>query len=309
MAPLRRALPWLLLPWALMACGAAPEATEPEEDLSPPPGCAPAQLTFSDADFDHVIDGYESTKTLRLTGAANDNTLVRNCRIHDTSDDGIFIQGVKNVVITGCTFENIGGQAAVRGSVTAGSSDVVLYDNTVIGAAMNGFNFGQRIADGVDHQRLRIIGNRLRDTGRDDDDGLTHGLYIQSQDFEISGNTILGPRDGNGISVRSSGVVRCNVVSGASKSRKPGIRYFSDHTVGPSDTLRIERNRVTGASVGVDLYQPAPRFGDGQATVEHVVKRFVITDNVLGGNTTPLAIAPAYFSSPFSVEEAGNVTE
>ena len=270
--------------------------------------CTIPNLTFDPADFDQVIDDFEATSTISLTGSGWNNTLIRNCYVHDTGGDGIVLRDVENVVITGCRFENIGGQAAVRGSISGGTSGVTLYKNVVDTTAMNGFNFGQRVTDGVNHSDLNIIDNTINQTGLMSSDGSTHALYIQAQDFEIIGNTITGTRDGNAISVRSSGEVSCNTISGTSKADKPGIRYYSDHQVGISNQLLINGNKVRGSKSGINLFVPVDRY-DGSTPNSHVVKNFTITNNDVRGNDTPIVIDDRYQSSPFFLTISDNLIE
>jgi hypothetical protein len=267
--------------------------------------CSIPQYTFKESDFDNVISDYQSTQTLTLSGSKWDNTLVKNCNIHDTSGEGIVLKNVDNVVITGCTFKNIGGQAAVRGSISGSATNVTLYKNVVNNTAMNGFNFGQRVNDGVNHDNLRIINNQISNTGMNINDGSTHSMYIQAQEHEIVGNTISGSRDGNGISVRSSGEVSCNDISGTSKASKPGIRYYSDHQTGSSNRLIINQNKVRGSASGINLFKPVQRY-DGQSNYNHVVKNFNITNNDVSGNTKGILIDSTYSSSPFSVTQSNN---
>lgn len=281
------------------------EETQTTQNTESVEACEVPELTFDEADFDHVFDGTEVTNTVTLQGSAWNNTLIKNCHVHDINGDGIVLRDVENVVITGCLFENIGGQAAVRGSVSGGTNNVTLYNNTVHNTAQNGFNFGQRINDGVDHSNLRIIGNTISDTGVFSSGGLTHSLYIQSQDALITHNNISGSRDGNGISVRSSGDVVCNNVSGTSQDGKPGIRYYSDHQTGPTETLLIDRNVVTDASIGIDIFKPVKRY-DGQSGYNHLVKVFEITNNTISTNSTPLRVANEYQQSQFTVTVSGN---
>lgn len=84
---------------------------------------------------------------------------------------------------------------------------------------------------------------------------------------------MLNAADGNGISVRSSGVVRGNTVDGTAKS---GIAYYADHMHGPSNTLIIEQNtlRNVGRDSGrcaIDLLSIPDR--------RLAVRKFVIRDN------------------------------
>ena len=262
--------------------------------------CEIPLLSFEEADFDRVIDGEVFSQTLVISGPEWNNTLIKNCRVHDTEGDGIVVRDVSNVIITDCSFENIGGQAAVRGSITGGTDGVVLYKNRVKHTAENGFNFGQRSAQAIDHTNLKIIGNTIDDTGREEGSGLAHGMYIQAQDFEITHNTITGSRDGNGISVRSSGLISCNTIAGKSASNKPGIRYYSDHQRGESNSLIIERNTITGSRVGIDLFSPVKRY-DGFGGYDHVVTNFTISNNTIQDSTTPVSVAVEYTRDPFVV--------
>ncbi len=126
-----------------------------------------------------------------------------------------------------------------------------------------------------------------------------HPIYRQSSDFFIAGNTISGLREGNGISIRSSGVVRCNNVSGASITERPAIRYFSDHAAGVSNELVIEYNTIESDTRGIHLYPPVSSTS-GSAPPTHVVKSFIIRNNVITA-PTEIDIDEAYNNAPYSV--------
>ena len=70
--------------------------------------CSVEPNTYDPAQFARVLEDFEQTTTLRLDGPDWDNTLVRNCKIHDTGGDGIYIRNVRNVVIQGCEIWNVG---------------------------------------------------------------------------------------------------------------------------------------------------------------------------------------------------------
>ncbi len=114
----------------------------------------------------------------------------------------------------------------------------------------------------------------------------------------------MGIRDGNGISVRSSGVVRCNWVSGVSASGKPGIKYYSNHQTGPTDTLLIELNDVVDDFTGIEIHRPVDRY-DGQPPPDHVVKNFIIRNNMVKASP-PIEVAAEYDAGGFSVEQYDN---
>jgi len=122
---------------------------------------------------------------------------------------------------------------------------------------------------------------------------------MQSSDFFIAGNTVTGPRAGNGISVRSSGVVRCNNVPGTSSAGKPAIRYFSDHPYGGSNELVIEYNTIESDTKGIDISPPVNSTG-GSVPPTHVVKSFIIRNNVINA-PTEIDIDSAYNNAPYSV--------
>lgn len=259
------------------------------------------RVEYRDADFAHVLADFDQTTTLLLEGPAWNDTLVRDCRIHDTGGDGIVLRDVKNVVITRCELFNLTGHSAIRASVTGTTDGLVIEANVIHDVQNNGINLPQRAAEGVRSTNARVVDNVIFDTGLGQSSGATHHVYNQSPDTLIEGNVLRGVRDGNAISERSSGLIRCNTVEGTSKSGKPGIRYFSDHTTGPEERLTIAENRVTGQSIGVDLVAPVSRY-DGATPPGHVVKRFVLSGNVLAQNGDDVAVAQEYSSAPYSVQ-------
>lgn len=266
--------------------------------------CSP-DTAYDATQFDHVLEDFEQTETLRLEGAEWDNTLVRNCRIHDTPEDGIFVKNVRNVVVTGCEIWNVGGKA-IKTSSTGSTENVTIDGNNIHDTAGTAIHSPQRSADGIDHKNLKILNNVIENTGLEDTEGSAHPIYVQSQDFLIEGNVIAGSRGGNGISVRSSGVVRCNKVSGTSYDGKPAIRYYSDHQTGISNTLLIEKNDVVDDTIGIDLKAPTDR-SDGQTGLDHVVKNFIIRYNSVEAGT-PIRIAEEYEVDPFTVQVYDNST-
>lgn len=193
--------------------------------------------------YKHVIENVTYNNTLRLTGDAWDNTLVRNVIIEDVKGDGVFLRDVENVTFENVTVRNVSGDG-IKLSMEGSTSNVTISDSHISRIGEDGINAGQRIENGVDHKGLKIVGNTVDQTGLNGgSDGLRHGMYIQSQDVLIENNRVTNSEDGNGISVRSSGIVRDNYVEDSFKS---GIAYFSDH-MGSGGTLRIEQNTVQGS--------------------------------------------------------------
>lgn len=171
----------------------------------------------------------------------DDNTLIVGAVFHDFTGDAITLGNVTNVYIKNCVIYGIDGNGIVLRSTR--KTDKVTIDGCVIhDTTKNGIIAKQNIDEGVDHTQLVIKNNTLYNNGTTE---LDHGLYIQAQDTRIENNEITGS-SGNGISIRSSGVVSGNIIRDSNKSC---IRYFSDNARGPSDTLLVENNVCTVSSV------------------------------------------------------------
>jgi len=198
--------------------------------------------------YTRIIENLELTSTLRLVGPEWSNTLVRNVTIHDVAGDGIYLSGVTDVRIENCTIYNVR-DSGIRLGIASSTENVVIASNTIHDTWRNGIAAGQRVEAGIDHKGLQILGNTVFNTGIGGGEGLYHGLYIQTQDFLIEGNRVGNSFDGNGISVRSSGIIRNNYVSDSSKG---GITYFADHMRGPSDHLLIEGNLIRNSGIRLD---------------------------------------------------------
>jgi hypothetical protein len=210
-----------------------------------------------------------------LQGSRRNKTLIKNCRFRDISGNGLTLRDVDTVRVENCVFENISGNGIHMSITGSGTKNVTLIGNTIQNCGKNGITGGQRYKEGVDQKNYRVVNNRIENVGLEPEarPGLLHGIYIQAQDFLIEGNTVLNSRDGNGISVRSSGVVRGNTCDGAAKS---GISYLADHLRGPSDLLLIEQNVIRNVGrdsgrCGIDLL----KIPDGKL----VVHTFIIRQN------------------------------
>ena len=252
---------------------------------------------YDAADFDHVFEDFEQQTQMRLVGHQWDNTLVRNCRIHDTPGAAVFIRDATNVVIHNCEFWNtstVDNSAIKMSAFGSGTQDVTIDGNHIHDVPIMGIWSGEPPDN---HVGLKIINNLIERTGLGS--STAHPIYMQSSDFFIAGNTVSGPRAGNGISVRSSGVVRCNNVSGTSTAGKPAIRYFSDHPYGVSNELVIEYNTIESDTRGIHLYPPVSSTG-GSVPPTHVAKSFIIRNNVISA-PTEIDIDSAYNNAPYSV--------
>ena len=297
-----------------------------------PLSCA-QRYDYDPSDFTRVLENFDQTTSLLLDGPEWDNTLVRNCRVHDTGGVGILVRNVRNVVIQNCEVWNV--DLGIQAGPTGGTEDITIDGNYVHDTQRTGIGASQRSADGVHQKNMRILNNRIENTGLGFTDGHAHPIYVQSQDFLIEGNVISESRDGNGISVRSSGIVRCNRVSGISSADKPALRYYSDHQTGPSNTLLIEHNQLTSDQMGIEIKSPTDQRRGSRAVKilhrawirvrgainqtftaigldvpfphrnQHVVKNFVIRHNSVTA-PVPISIAPEYGAAPYSANVHDN---
>ena len=293
----------LTLTLMLLTTAAFAQASSSEGSTELP---CPAGKHYEPSSFRRVISGEVYRQTLTIQGPEWNDTLIQGCTIKDIAGDGIVVRDVKRLVISGCRIENVSG-SGIRLSSTGSSSGVILDGNEIVSVGENGISAAQRSNNGIDHAALKVVNNKIINSGMRSSSGLAHGIYVQTQDFLIEGNLVSGQRDGNGISVRSSGAVRCNRVEGTSTVKKPGIRYFSDHHTGPSKMLLIEKNNIASESVGIDLAPPVPKK-DEPMSLDHVVKGFVIRDNKVQARTT-INLAPRYHTPPFSVEISETATQ
>lgn len=243
-------------------------------------GCD-STLTVSETQFRRVIRNFTSHTTLEIDGPEWNDTLIVDCHISGVDGDGITIKNVRNLTIKGCLIEDVSG-SAIRLRSTGSSQNVVLFDNHIDGAGEDGISAAKRERDGVDHTHLVIAKNFVRNTGLRGRRGLQHAIYSQASDAVIFGNTIRAKREGNAISVRSSGLVACNDIAGVSRDGKPGIRYYADHTAGPSDHLTIRDNMISGTSIAVEIRDPPSRY---RKRTQYLVHRFSIFGNRTSADT------------------------
>ena len=229
-------------------------------------------ISLAGDQWNTIIENKTFTKTLRLVGSEFNNTLVRNIIVENTDGDGIYIKDVKNLRIENVTVRNIK-DSGIRLGISGSTESVEIINSVVKNIGKNGINAGQRHKKNIDHKNLRIVGNTVRNACLRGSKGLHHALYIQTQDFYIADNIIDTCKDGNGISVRSSGVVENNEISNTGKS---GITYYDDHLKGPSSTLVIKNNKIRNAGLrfnrgAIDIISKKT----GYRTVDH----FLIENN------------------------------
>jgi len=192
-----------------------------------------ASQLYYPGEWETIIENQDFETTLSLH-EGDDNILIIGSTFHDIDGDAITLRNVSNIYIKDCIIYNVKGNGIVLRST--GKTDKVTIDGcTIYDTTKNGIIAKQNYADDINHTRLVIKNNTLYNNGSDDFD---HSIYVQTQDSKILNNEIHGSA-GNGISIRSSGVVSGNQIWDTYKSC---IRYFSDNVKGPSNTLLIENN-------------------------------------------------------------------
>jgi hypothetical protein len=155
----------------------------------------------------------------------------------------LLLRGVRNVEVANLTVEGCD-QSGIRISNQADSFDVRIIGGSITDtgrvAASNGSCINAGDTGGVGHRGLIIDGVQIQDCGFDD---LDHGIYLQTPGYVIR-NVVVGDVSGNGISVRSSGLVENNTVNGSVAPGKARIRYFNDHPCETGAAVRIVGNAV-----------------------------------------------------------------
>lgn len=243
-----------------------------------------------------IIEGQIFRSTLRLEGAANNDTVVRDCAIVGVAGDGVLLRNVSNVRIENCLICDVS-DVGIRVSGTGSTSDVQIVGCTIQRTGKDGIYSGEN--PGILHPGLQIVDNLIEDAGLAwRDSGLLHGMYIQSGGFIIRGNTVLRCPDGNGISVRSSGVIEQNRIMDAYKG---GIAYYADHPAIAGEPLIIRDNIV--AYVGGDGSRASINVLN-IPTPANAVTSFTVTGNTVTGRG--VIVDPGVTGAGHSVTNSGN---
>ncbi|MEO1171007.1 MAG: discoidin domain-containing protein [Myxococcota bacterium] len=184
----------------------------------------------------------------RIDGPAFDNSYFQGCTLSGAREDAVFIRNVDNFAIVDFDISNAGREGIKLSSSSGASSDnVYIVGNRITNVEGDGIACPQRHANGVVHRNVKIWNNRVVRSAVSNNGKKRHGIYNQCQDAEVIGNYVEDNRNGNGITMRSSGIVRGNRVRYLRNDLYPapyGINYYSDHMVGPSRTLLIENNVI-----------------------------------------------------------------
>jgi parallel beta-helix repeat protein len=197
-------------------------------------GCSKSQkFDLMAQDWDNIIKDQVFNNTLILD-EDDHGTLIIGATFTDINGDAIFLRNVSNVYIKDCIIYDVTGSGIVLSSL-GGTENITIDGCRIYNTLHSGIIAKQNVDKEVDHENLVIKNSVLFNNGSD---GHGHNIYMQASDSVIEKNTVYDSR-GNGISIRSSGIVRQNKIWGSVKSC---IRYFSDNFPGKSNELLIENN-------------------------------------------------------------------
>ncbi|MEM6531082.1 MAG: discoidin domain-containing protein [Myxococcota bacterium] len=227
----------------------------------------------------------------KIEGSQYDNSYFEGCTLRGAREDAVFIKNVDNFAIVGFDIADAGREGIKLSSSSGASSNTIyIVGNTVTDVEGDGIACPQRFANGVVHRNVKIWNNTVIRSAKSNNGKKRHGIYNQCQDAEVIGNYVEDNRNGNGITMRSSGVVRGNRVRYLSNNVYPapyGINYYSDHMVGPSGILVIENNVIdydsfvgNGNHEAIALLNPvrSPYHNEGE---DGYVRSFVIRGNAI----------------------------
>ena len=228
--------------------------------------------TYPPGQWDRVIDGQIFTKPLSLD-SGDDNVLIIDSVFHSMNDHALMLRNVSNVYIKNCVIYDVSGFGILlRG--TGSTSNVTIDGCKIYNTTGSGIMASQRAENGVDHLNLVIKNNVIFNNGQSEHE---HNIYVQATDSLIENNIIYGS-SGNGISIRSTGTVRNNIIGNSAKSC---IRYFNDHLPGPSTTLVIENNLCQLSTPGIDNSPAISLLQSKTSPVKWLADNYYIRSNTV----------------------------
>lgn len=198
------------------------------------------------------IDAQGSDYGIRLEGVQN--LTIENCFITGAKQAGVMLKGCEKIAIRRCVFAG-NGLRGIQLSSTGGNRDVVIESCEIYGATDDGIFAGEKKGL-VDQPGLLIRRNFIHHVSSNLSwPGHYHGMYIQSAGASIEDNLVADVVDGNGISMRSSGIARGNTIVRVGKA---GLAYFNDHPSGEDRLVIWESNTIfevgrNQANIGGDL--------------------------------------------------------
>jgi parallel beta-helix repeat protein len=194
------------------------------------------------------IDANGAEYCVRVEGASD--LTFKNCFFTNCKESGIMLKNTSGIKIDRCTFAYTG-KRGVQLSSTGGNQNTLIQNCEIYGATWDGIYSGDIKGSEIQQPGLVIKNNWIHHVSSSTDwAGHYHGMYLQAPDAVVEGNLVTDVYDGNGISMRSSGIVRGNRILRVGKA---GIAYFNDHPSGRSLELVIENNLVWAVNLNPAL--------------------------------------------------------
>lgn len=183
-----------------------------------------------------VFEGKTFTERVTISGHNLDGVTFRNCTFRNIPNGALRIENTSNGIVEDCLFENMGNENSVIW-LREDSQNWTIRNCTFRETDKNPILTGEG-AVGLTVEHCNFINVAKRTTG-----SRQHAIYIQAPGYLVQYNRIKNVYYANGISVRSTGTVRGNIINrvGLSGSDASCIKYFPDHPAGPQKLL-IENN-------------------------------------------------------------------
>lgn len=207
------------------------------------------------------ISGSTFTENVRVDGHELDSLIIQDCVFDGGS---LSLGNVDHVTIRNCVFQNIDDNGLKVGFI--GPCSGILIENCHFeNIGFNGIDSHQDALNcTIRNCSFKQIA--LSEVGA----GMAqphHCIYWKGKNVRIEGNTFNagGQPFGNGISVRSSGIIRNNIILHAPKN---GIMYYSNHPGG--DSLIIENNFLINNNYSITV----ATLGQEEWHNKHIIIRF-----------------------------------
>ena len=159
-------------------------------------------IIIEDSEFSSIFSSGQSAGIMINTGKLSANITIENNHIYETYGNGIVS----------------GGSSNPKNNLLYG------HDNPVPG--------------------LKITNNLIHDIGKtptSTSGSPTHGMYIKAKDPYIANNTVYNSWDGEGISIRSTAVVKNNKIW---DTKKAALAFYQDKPAGSSMKSVIKNNEL-----------------------------------------------------------------
>lgn len=208
-----------------------------------------------------VIENQKITETLTIDGEQWNGAIITKNTFIGQSSHGLHISNAQNITIIDNKFRNIHGNAIkLRSNQASGTDNITIKQNRFENIGLT------TILAGEPNQHVSIVNNSFHNVATITSGNKQHGIYLKGPEFLVEGNTITSVGDAHGISVRTSGVVRGNMVIGATED---GIKYYSDSETKGTGNLLIENNIVVNCGHGGLVFAVG-----GGPLIDTVVVRF-----------------------------------